>query len=288
MRYRIAAAVLLGILFIAVVLYLAASPNDTSLARLQQNQVIRIGYAIEAPYAFIASDGSITGESPEVAKAIAAALGIAHVQWVQTDFDSLITDLLDHRFDVIAAGMYITPARAQRIRFSNPSFHVRPGLLVRAGNPLRLHSYQDIVSSPAATIAVLSGSVEENYLLKAGVAESRLVKVPDALTGLTTVTSRLADGLALSSVTVRWMTAHDTTGATEVADPFDATAFDPSWGYGGFGFRPQDRQLADAWNVALAAFIGSAEHLQRVSPLGFTPDELPGSMTAERVLSYEH
>lgn len=203
---------------------------------------------------------------------------------MQTDFDQLIAELLARRFDVIAAGMFITPERAQKVRFSDPCFHVQPGLLVRLENPLQLHSYQDIVSNPAVKIAVLSGSVEERYLQATGAAADQLVSVPDALTGQTSVASGLTDGLALSSVTVRWMAAHDPSGRTEAAVPFSAQLIDPAWGYGGFAFRPQDRQLADAWNSAMAAFVASAEHAQLVSQFGFTTEELPGQVTTDMVL----
>ncbi len=267
-----------------VVLYFAVLHRDSSLTQLQQQNLIRLGYAIEAPYAYLGSDGAVTGEAPEVAKVLVAALGITRIEWVQTDFNLLINGLLDHRYDVIVAGMYITPERAQSVRFSNPDFHAQPGLLVRTGNPLQLHSYADIVNNPSAKVAVIAGAVEENDLHAAGASADQLVIVPDAITGQTAVTSGLADGLALTSVTVRWIAANDPVKATEVADPFTAAPLNSAGGYGGFAFRPEDTQLVDAWNAAMATLIGSPEHIQLISQFGFTVDELPGNMTTDMVL----
>ena len=67
--------------------------SDQSLSRLQQAGVIRIGYTVEAPYAFLKPGGEVTGESPEVAKQIVARLGIRHIEWRQVEFGALISEL---------------------------------------------------------------------------------------------------------------------------------------------------------------------------------------------------
>lgn len=259
--------------------------RDASLAKVQRSNLVRIGYAIEAPYAYLAANGRITGESPEVARVIVARLGIDKIEWVQTDFDRLIPGLLEDRFDVIAAGMFITPERAMRVRFSSPTFHVQPGLLVSTGNPLQLYAYQDIVANPTVTVAVISGSVEESVLREMSLADSQFLIVPDARTGQTAVAAGLADALALSSVTVRWMAANDTTGQIAAVDISlaDVPTTTVNWGYGGFVFRPDDQRLATAWDAAQAAFIGSPEHINLIAQFGFTSAELPGDMTTAKI-----
>ncbi|MBK8024033.1 MAG: ectoine/hydroxyectoine ABC transporter substrate-binding protein EhuB [Chloroflexi bacterium] len=273
---------LLGVIVACAIAVAALWPRDESLTPLQRNNVIRIGYAVEAPYAYIDSDGNITGESPEIAKVIVASLGIMDIEWIQTDFDLLISGLLSERFDVVAAGMFITPERAQHVRFSDPTFHVQPGLLVRSGNPLRLHSYEDSSGTAGAMVAVISGAVEESFLRELGVRNEQFIIVPDALTGKTAVVSGLADALALSSATVRWVAANDQAGAVEAVD--DLTLPDgeaaSGWGYGAFVFQPSDHQLVDAWNTAQRAFIGRPEHLELIARFGFTAGELPGTRTS--------
>ncbi len=261
--------------------------SDHSLDHIRTSGVIRIGYAVEAPYAFLKPDGEVTGESPEVAKWVVSRLEIPTIEWRQTPFSNLINDLQSRRIDVIASGMFITSERAKQAAFSRPTFRVRQGLLVAKGNPHRLHSYPQAVQQPGVRIAVISGSVEENLLKKMNLPSSRLIMVPDALTGRVAVESGLADGLALSSATVHWMDLHEQLGNVEEAFPFEEVSLPGHTlsGYGGFVFRKSDRQLLAAWDSLLEKLIGTGEHLQIVSPFGFTTEELPGNVTTEEVLT---
>src|SRR5690606_16634992 len=67
---------------------------------------LRVGYAIEAPYAFLDEDGRVTGEAPETARWVARRLGRGEPEWVLTEFGSLIGQLQEGRFDVIACGLF--------------------------------------------------------------------------------------------------------------------------------------------------------------------------------------
>ena len=91
--------------------------------------------ANEAPYGYATPDGKLTGEAPEVAKAVLAKMGITQVDGVLTEFGSLIPGLKAGRFDIIAAGMYVNPQRCNEIAFSEPSYGIGQAILVPAGNP---------------------------------------------------------------------------------------------------------------------------------------------------------
>jgi polar amino acid transport system substrate-binding protein len=261
--------------------------QDRSLTRLQRQGTIRVGYAVEAPFAFVGPGGDVTGESPEVAKHVVAQLGIRRIEWQQVEFGSLIPDLESGRFDVIAAGMFITPERAQRVSFSEPTFHVQQALLVARGNPRQIHSYEQIAGPANGRIAVLLGSVEEGLLRQMGLPADRTIAVPDALAGRVAVETALADGLALSSPTIQWMALNDQLGKTEMAQPFQQPelALRTRLGYGAFAFNKKDSQLQAAWNAALKTFIGSREHQQLIATFGFSASELPGEVTTMEVLS---
>lgn len=251
--------------------------GDGSLDRLRERGAIRVGYAVEAPYAFVDSGQSApTGESPRIAALIAERLGIPAVQWRQCEFGALIDELEQGRIDVIAAGMFVTPARAERIAFSRPTFQVSPGLLVGRGNPLDLHGYGPFGAGAAVRLAALAGSVEASLLRD--VAGVRLIEVPDAAAGRAAVETGAADGLALSSPTIQWMALHDRLGQTEVAHPFEVGAEPTRQGRGAFGFRREDEQLRAAWDAELARFVGSPEHLALVAPFGFTRADLPAEV----------
>lgn len=241
------------------------SPDD-SLRRFQAGAPFRIGYAVEPPYAFLRNDGTVTGEAPEIARRIAERLGIRAIEWRQMDFAELLDALEAHRIDLIAAGMFITPEREARALFSLPTIHVRPGLLVARGNPRRIIAYQRAAGRAELTLAVLSGSVEEQIMRRLGVAEPRLLVVPDALSGRQAVESRLADALLLSEPTVRWMARNGQLGQTEmVVPPVEA---DQAYGATAFAFAPDARRLRDAWNAALGRYLGSPGHHRLLAGLG--------------------
>lgn len=259
---------------------LSGHPGGNALAQARQAGAIRVGYAVEAPYAFLTPEGQVTGEAPEIARVIAARLGIPRVEWRLVEFGGLIEGLEARRFDVIAAGMFITPERQRRVSFSHPTFQVGPGLLVRQGNPLALHSYADLLRQTNARVAVLSGSVEEACLLRFGCAEERLLRVPDAASGRAAVRAGQVAGLALSAPTIRWMAQNPIAGLTEAAEPFAEASVPPA--PGGFVFRREEAALCRAWNAELARFLGSEEHRRLVGQFGFTAAELPAAATNPR------
>lgn len=252
---------LLGLAVLLVVTSGVFEPHDESMRRLQCGAPLRIGYAVEAPYAFLNDHSEVTGKCPEVARQIARQLGWK-IEWVQVSFNDLLPGLDSGRFDVVAAGMFITGERSADYAFSIRCEQVSYGLLVQRGNPLKLHSCEQAVADPSVRLAVLSGSVEESLLLKLGMNEERLLSVPDALTGRTAVEYGFADGLALSEPTIRWMAARDDLDLIDVASPFTPPSIcgQPVHGDTAFVFRKQDRGLRSAWDGAMKQFIESPEH----------------------------
>src|SRR5512142_2320672 len=74
-------------------LFAAPAFAEDSLDRVKKQGFIRIGFANEAPYGYATPDGKLTGEAPEVAKAVLAKMGINEVDGVLTEFGSLIPGL---------------------------------------------------------------------------------------------------------------------------------------------------------------------------------------------------
>lgn len=263
------ALVALGILAITY------GSRDT-LAPARRSGVIRVGYAPEAPFAFRAPDGSVTGESPEIARVVLHRMGIDHIEWVQTEWGALIPDLKAGQFDIIAAGMFITCERAHAVAFTRPTFRIDEALLVAKGNPRQLHSYADIKAQADVHLAVVRGAIEHQLAQAQGIPDERILAVPDAQTGLVAVRSGRVDALALTSISVAQLAASDP-AHVERAMPFDAPLVDgqPVTGYGGLAVRPEDDVLLQALNAELAEFIGSDEHLRLVAPFSFSRDDLP-------------
>lgn len=268
----LAITLLLAVGIVCALIYIR-SGGDTLSGPVWRGGEIRVGYSSEPPYAFRRDDGSVTGEAPEIAKAVLAAIGVDRIRWVLLDFNKAIPALLSGQIDMIANGIFITPERSAKVLFSLPFSHTRQGLLVRRDNPLRLVSYEDLAARPSVTVAVLDGSVEQLALLRLGMPEARLFVVPDPAGGLAAVRSGRADCLALSEPTVSWL-AGETSGGVEVAQPFYESS-NAAAGQSGFAFRPGDRELAERVNAALRRYIGTPEHLETVTPFGFGAGSLP-------------
>jgi len=261
--------------------------SDGSLERVRTAGGLRIGFAVEEPHAFFRRSGEVSGLSPEVARRVAARLGINDIEWRLLEFGALLKELKAGRIDMVAAGMFITRERAAQVSFSDPIFHVRPGLLVHRGNPHGLHSYADVLAKGRIRVAVLSGSVEADAFQQAGLNEPRLVLAPDAETGRVAVETGLADALALSAPTITWMTLRHQLGKTEPAHPFDPTGpmLEKFSGYGAFVFRKEDKALLEAWNREQRAFLATEEYPALMGKFGFEHDAPPAGTTAAEVLA---
>lgn len=262
-----------------------AAPSD-AWERIRAEGVVRVGYANEAPFAYLdpATD-RLTGEAPENARKIFGRMGVPRIEGVLTEFGSLIPALKARRFDVIAAGMYITPERCKEAAFSNPTYSLGEAFVVRKGNPLGLRAYEDAAKHASARLGVVAGTVEFGYARSLGVPEERIVVFPDAPSALDGVKAGRADAYAGTSLTVNDLLGKYGGDALERAEPFRNPVIDGEAvrGYGAFVFRKEDAALLDRFNRELARWIGSPEHLAVVRAFGFTEAELPGDVTAKHL-----
>jgi polar amino acid transport system substrate-binding protein len=247
------------------------SNQDSPLDRARREGVIRLGFANEAPFAYRDPvSGELTGEAPALARRVMAALGVAQVEGVLTEFASLIPGLQAQRFDVIAAGMYVTPERCRQVLFSEPSYCVREALIVPRGNPQGLHGYPDLVGK-AAQLGVVAGTAELGYAKAAGLPEDKLSVFPDAPSALEGLRAGRIQAFACTSLTAGDLLRKLPDGTLEPAEPFAGPEIDgkPVLGCGAFAFRRGDEALRDAFDRELAALLASPAHAELVAPFGF-------------------
>ncbi|MVW71225.1 MULTISPECIES: ectoine/hydroxyectoine ABC transporter substrate-binding protein EhuB [unclassified Bordetella] len=263
-----------------------ASAAQSTLEAAKAAGTIRIGYANEAPYAYMdSSSNRITGEAVEIARVVLKRMGINEVEGVLTEFGSLIPGLQAKRFDIIAAGMYVTPERCKQAAFSNPTYGVGEAFLVPKGNPKNLHSYDDLIKQDGAKLGVVVGAIQSEYARKLDMPLDRVVVFPDVVSALSGVQAGRADAYGATAMTINDLMKKSASGDLEKAEPFTDPVIDGESvrGYGAFAFRKDDKEFVDAFNAELAKFIGSEEHAKIVEPFGFTETELPGDMTAAKL-----
>jgi polar amino acid transport system substrate-binding protein len=275
---------LLGLVAVVVAILLLRDdgPKGDTLARARAGEVLRIGYANEAPYGYLDTDtGRVTGEAPEIARVMLERMGIAHVEPVVARFGELIPGLQAGQIDIVAAGMYVTPERCKEIAFSEPTYRIGEAFIVRSGNPLDLHGYDDVAQSDAARIGVMGGAVEHGYAKKLGIPGGRIVVFEDYATALAGLEAERIDALAATTLTVGDLLGKANNPAFARAEPFHQPIIDGKTvlGYGAFGFRKEDEALLREFNRHLEAFLGTPEHLGLVRPFGFSETTLPGDVT---------
>ncbi|MGP3697140.1 ectoine/hydroxyectoine ABC transporter substrate-binding protein EhuB [Rhodobacter sp. NSM] len=253
---------------------------QSTLDRIKEQGFVRIGFANEAPFGYATPDGKLTGEAPEVARAVLARMGITEVDGVLTEFGSLIPGLRAGRFDIIAAGMFINPKRCEQIAFSEPSYGIGQAFLVKAGNPQGLTDYASVAANPDVKLAVMAGAAEGDYARTAGVADGQIVTLPDQASLLAAVTAGRADAAALSALSIADMATK--AEGVEATKPFGEVDGASVKGHGAFGFRKEDTALYEAFNTELKAFLGTPEHIALVEPFGFGEDYLP-NLTMEEL-----
>jgi len=273
---RSLAAIIVGLTTVAVA---GSAQAQTTLEQAKEQGFIRVGFANEAPYGYATPDGKLTGESPEVVRAVLAKMGIAQVDGVLTEFGSLIPGLQAGRFDIIAAGMFVNPKRCEQIQFSEPTYGIGQAFLVAEGNPKGIADYGSIGENKDLKLAVMSGAVEAGYAKDSGVAEDQLVILPDQSSLVAAVKAGRADAAALTALSIADMASKNE--GVESTKPFGMVAGKSVVGHGAVGFRKEDADLYEAFNAALKEFIGSEEHLALVTPIGFGADYLPTKTTAE-------
>lgn len=250
------------------------SSGDT-LTAAKNAKTIKIGIANEAPYGFADSSGNTTGEAPEVARAVFKALGIDNVQASVVPFDQLIPALNAKQFDVVAAGMNITPTRCKAALFSDPDYSALTALLVPKGNPQGIKTLQD-AAAKKVQIAVLSGAVEKGYATAAGVPDGNIQTLDTQDNMLRAVTAGRVYAAALTDISLKYLAKKNPDAAVEVTPGF--TPVDngqPVVSAGGFVFRQDDKSLRDAFNQQLQTLHGNGQWLQIVAPFGFDQSNLP-------------
>ncbi len=248
-----------------------AEEADGLLAELQAAGSATIGIANEVPYGFEDEDGNVTGQAPEIAYEVLAELGIDDVDAEIVEFGALIPGLQAGQFDLTAAGMFVTPERAEQVIFADPDYCVTYGLAVEAGNPMNLSDFQSVVDE-GATLAVLSGAVDEDYVEGAGVPADQVELFGDVNDQYEALLAGRVDAVGGTFLTVLEQTdADDDIEPTESFFPTDEDGNEIP-GCGAFAFT--DQEFRDAFNDVLTEMKESSQVVEITSGFGFPEEDI--------------
>ncbi|NLS01339.1 ectoine/hydroxyectoine ABC transporter substrate-binding protein EhuB [Rhizobium sp. P38BS-XIX] len=258
---------------------LAASANAASLEQIKKDGYIRGASANEVPYSFMDESGTAKGIGPDVAAAVLKSMGVKEVDWTVTPFGSLIPGLKAKRFDFVAAEQNILPERCKQVQFTTPNSSYGEGLLVPKGNPKNLHSYEDIKKDPSLKIAIVSGADQLDFFHGLGIPDSQIVMIQANADALSTIQTGRADAYAATELTVAKLVQGSTN--VEHAAPFTDPVINgkSARSYGGFDFRPEDKELYKAFNTALEAFKKTDDYKKILMSYGLSDESVEAART---------
>ncbi|WP_319544093.1 transporter substrate-binding domain-containing protein [uncultured Pseudodesulfovibrio sp.] len=144
-------------------------PQVSQLDTILKRGVIKVGFDTFKPWAMKDKNGNYIGFEIEVAKRLAADMGV-DIEFVPTKWSGIIPALLTGKFDIIIGGMSITPQRNLKVNFTIPYEYT--GMSVIASKKLAAgRTMASEFNNPATTVAVRLGTtaaeVTKNFLPQA-------------------------------------------------------------------------------------------------------------------------
>jgi len=245
-----------------------------------------VGIHNRTPWAYRDKDNNVVGIHPDVVRAVFAPLGVKDFEFVVSDFGAMIPGLLAGRFDIIASGVAITPPRCEQVLFSEPDVAVGDSLLVKKGNPLKLHSYEDIAKNPKVRLAGGRGSENTKNAIAAGVPEAQIALFPNNEAAVSAILADRADVTTLSVPSAIGVIDEQKVEGIERAVPFKGLIKpngQPAKLYTGTVFPKSSAKLRDAYNAELAKLRASGGLKPIMEKYNFTVDEDAGAITTAQI-----
>ena len=129
---------------------------DDLIADIQKRGTLKVGMSTFVPWAMRDKKGELIGFEIDVAKKLAADMGV-EVEFVPTAWSGIIPALLAKKFDVIIGGMSITPQRNLTVNFTAPYAH--SGQIMAANKKLAgSYTEMDDFNQASVTIACRRGA----------------------------------------------------------------------------------------------------------------------------------
>ena len=260
---------------------------DQTLDRIKRTGKVGVGIANEKPYGYVETNGQLAGAIPEVILAALTPYGVKTMQAEIVEFNALIPGLNAGRFDIVGAGMYITPPRCQVIAFTNPITRLGYGFAALKGNPKGVHSIADVAKNANAMVGTQTGSAEVGDLQKAGVPPDRVVLFANATEALAGLKANRCDVIYFPSLELSELLKTANDPAVERVDNFQQVIGKdgkPEYGYSALGLRKADTDLKSALDAEIGKMLSAGKLLQIIAKYGYGQGELPTpDDTAERL-----
>ncbi|MYZ46218.1 transporter substrate-binding domain-containing protein [Propylenella binzhouense] len=221
--------------------------SDSSLADVQAKGKLVVATANSWPFSFFdAGSNEWQGIDADIIRLAAKMLKIKEIDPQTVTFDGLVPGVEAGRFDMVGDSIMSTTERAKVVSFSFPTYYYAEALVVKKGNPLKLHQLADLKGHRVGT---LIGSNYAEWLdaekgLDAQLYQDWVQMLPELAMG------RLDAVLYDQPVMAASLKDHPEWQVEMVEDYAPRSVKNPS-AYSRYAFRQKDVQLMSAISAAV-------------------------------------
>lgn len=258
-----------------------------SLTTIANAKTIRIGTeGAYPPWNNLNSAGELEGAEIDFGNEACKRMGV-ECEWVTQDWDGIIPALLNGKYDIIIAGMSITPERKEKVNFTNGYMNDGARFAVLKGSGLENLDIMSKVNLNNAggkenaaigqlnaamkgkTVCVQSATIHQNYIDKymAGVAEMKLYAGVDE-TNQDLINGRCDAILADIASTMDYQATDNGSNIVFTGPIFSGGVFGN--GVGG-AVKKEDTEILNMWNKVIAEMLADGS-LGRITTVHFGRD----------------
>lgn len=228
---------------------------------------LRISYVNENPWSYTDGVENFTGAEGEMIKECGERLEF-DVLPILTQWDSQLPGLTADRWDAIVAGMAISDERLEVAISTQPMYGYGARAMVEKGNPLNIHSWDDIAEAGVGVGMITGGAYQED------VEALGIEVIPyDSLDAeILDLEAGRIDVLVNAETSLTQYVKDNPDAPVEVAEPWDYQDIgivQPGW-----YFRPDDVELRDAINDCITELKEDGTMASLLEEFGFNPDSI--------------
>jgi polar amino acid transport system substrate-binding protein len=235
---------------------------------------VTFAYLDEPPFCFPNPSGQPSGCDVAVARTALSAIGVKKIEMVLVTFADLLPGIVDGRW-TMTTGLFVTPERRRIVDFSHPIWALTDGLMVVAGNPRHLTSYEAVAADSTARLGVVTNQVQRDSGLSAGIPAQRIIEYATqeaAVAGLLAGEVNAYASVAMAHRGYLRRAGDVRLAVVEIAPDQKSEQASPA--SGAFAFSKTSNGLRRAIDEALTRYLGSTEHRNLMAGFGFSSGEV--------------
>lgn len=139
--------------------------QNSTLKQILTRGELRVGLEPGyVPFEMVDDSGKVIGFDVDIAREMAAAMGVK-LRIVRLDWNGILPALLADQYDVVMSGMTITPERNLWVNFADAYMTVGQTILLRKALAGKVKSYKDL-DSPDFTVVTKPGTTAQEAVKK--------------------------------------------------------------------------------------------------------------------------